>query len=864
MGVFDLEAIIKLTDQGFKTGLRTAGKALSTFGKVAGVAIAAGTTAVAGLVKSSVDAYAEYEQLSGGVQKLFGNMGKDLSAYAKMTGQTMSEARKEWQHLEYAQNTVLRNAEKAFETTGMSANEYIQSVTGVSAFLINSLGGDTVKAAKAADMAMRDIADNANTFGTYTAQELTGVYQALAKGQYQTLDNLQLGYKGSKEGMQDLIAHANELKKANGEMGDLTIESYADIVEAIHLVQNEMNITGTTEREAAKTISGSINMTKAAWKNLVRAFSDKDADLSQYFDALVSSAEIAFDNILPVAQRAVEGIGQVITDIVPKLGEKIPEMVTSVLPGIVQAGTSLVTSLIAGIGEALPILVSSIPQILTGIKDGFVAAWPQLKEAGEKLMEIVGEGIKKAGEKLKDLSKKAFDKVAPIAAEAWDKIKSAAEQRFPGISDLVSRTWEGIKSGTSQAWEGITSEVGNIWTGLQDLWGEHGGQLSDAVGNIWEGVKQRWTAALEFWDTWGGDIMHVFSDFGENYKTIFSTAFSVVSDLFAAFSAAFAGDWSGMWDNLKQAGSDAWQGITNFLSTYWDAIKTLASIAWAGVKSAVSKAWDGVKEAIKASPLAQKATDAWNTVQSEVSGAWEGIKSAVGTAWENVQSAITPSTISDFVGTAWTSIQSNVSGAWEGIKGEVSTAWENLKSSITPSSFSDIIGEAWSSTQAGVSGAWEGIKSAVSEELEGVKGLLNFSWSFPEISLPKLPKISVSWESALGGAITYPKLSWAAKAMQNPYLFSGATIFGAGETGDEVLYGRNALMNDISNAVGARNDSVAAKLDAILALIDEYLPDAAARPVVLDSGALVGGIGYDMDNRLGDYSAMGGRGLSLA
>ena len=140
MAVFDLEAVIKLTDQGFKQGLSKAGKAISTFGKVAGVAIGAGVTGVTALTTASVKAYADYEQLSGGVQKLFGNMGRDLKTYAKDTGKTMSEARAEWTKLEYAQNKVLKNASEAFRTTGMSANEYIESVTGFSAALVNSYG----------------------------------------------------------------------------------------------------------------------------------------------------------------------------------------------------------------------------------------------------------------------------------------------------------------------------------------------------------------------------------------------------------------------------------------------------------------------------------------------------------------------------------------------------------------------------------------------------------------------------------------------------------------------------------------------------------------------------------------------------
>lgn len=866
MAVFDLEAIIRLNDSGFKQGLSKAGKAIGTFAKVTGAAVAAGATAVGVLVKQSVDAYGEYEQLAGGVKKLYGNMGMGLTEYAESVGKSTSQAVGEWLKLEQAQSIVLNNAEKAFATAGMSANEYIDSVTGISARLVQSLGGDTVHAAKVADMAMRDIADNANTFGKYSAQELAGVYQALAKGQYQTLDNLSLPFAGTKAGMEDLIAHANELKEANGELGDLTIDSFADMVEAIHLVQDEYNITGTTEKEAAKTIVGSLNMTKAAWKNLVRAFGDKDADLSKYFDNLVTSAETAFNNILPVAEQAIKGIGQMFTDLAPVIGEKLPDIISSVLPDLVKSGASLVTSVLTGFATAAPAIVEAIPEVVKGIKDGFVASWPALKEAGWKLMEMAGEGIQKAGEKLKDLGKKAFDEVAPIAAQAFDNIKIAAEKRFPGITDLVSDTWSRIKSGTAKAWESITNEVGNVWQGLQDLWGEHSGQLSDAVGNIWEGVKQRWQGALDWWDEWGGTVTNVLSYAWESIKTVFSTSFSVISDLFSAFAAAFAGDWAGAWEELKRAGADAWAGIASILSPIWEGIKATASEIWGGIVSSLMDTWDGLKSKAKGAfdKISGAVSDAWSTIKGGVSTAWDGIKSAVSGAWDSLLSAVSWDSISAMAASAWSAVEGTVAGAWASISSAVSSAWDAVMNAPAWASIAAKGSEAWAALKGTISGAFTAIGNAISEAWEKVKGALSFK--LPDITLgalPRLPKLSIS-----GGFSIFPPsvptISWNAKAMKNPYMFTDMTLFGAGEAGDEVLYGRTALMTDIQAGVASETDGLTQNLTAILEELRSYLPELARRPVVLNSGALVGGIGYDMDRQLGGYSDMGGRELSLA
>ena len=869
MAVFDLEAVIKLNDQGFKSGLSKAGKVIGTFAKAAGVAVAAGATAVTVLVKQAVDAYGEYEQLVGGIETLYGTGGKSLAKYAEDSGKTTREVAAEWWALNKAQATVLKNSEQAYKTAGLSASEYMNTAINFSGALLKSLGGDTTAAADKTDMAIKDMADQANKYGR-TVEEVSQTYTALARGNTQTLDNLFGGmFAGTKKGLRDMLDYAEQYQASLGNTVKYSEDSYADIVQAIHDVSEATGVYGTTSEEAAKTIQGSVNMTKAAWRNLVRAFGQKDADLSKYFDNLVTSAETAFNNILPVAERAIQGIGQMVTDLAPVIGEKLPGLINSVLPDLVKSGVSLVAAVLTGFATALPDLVAAIPDILKAVRDGFVDSWPALKEAGGKLLDMVGEGLKAAGPALMKLGGQIMEKLGPVFSDAWTSIKNTAEKYLPGITSLMSQTWSMISSGAKKAWQGITTVLGDAWSTLQTFWSEHGGQLAEGLGNIWTGIQERWQGALDgltaFWSTWGGTITAAASGIWDTLKAGFEGGLTFLSDAFSVFSSIFAGDWAGAWEGIKQLGTDAWNGITSILSTAWDGIKNTAKAAWSVIGPFLSKTWEGIKDTAKSAfeKVSGAVSNAWTTIKSGVSTAWEGIKGAVSDAWENLKSGVTWASISGKVSEAWSAIEGAVSGAWDAIKSAVQTAWDNVKT-VDFASISGKVSEAWTSIESGVSGAFDSIKTAIIEAWNKVKGAL--SLKLPDItlgSLPKLPKISISGSFSIFPP-SVPTITWNAKAMKNPYMFSDMTLFGAGEAGDEVLYGKAALMTDIRAGVASETDGLTQNLTAILEELRAYLPELSRRPVVLDSGALVGGIGYDMDRQLGGYSDMGGRELSLA
>lgn len=388
MNVFDLVATITLDSSGYDSGLSKAGAAMSkvggaiktgfaTIAKVGTAALGAASAGVIALTKASVDGYAEYEQMVGGVKKLYGNMGMSLEEYAADAGKSIEEVKDDWQKLETAQNMVLENAKKAYKTAGMSANQYMETATSFSASLIKSLGGDTVKAAEQTDKAMQAISDNFNTFGGDIGM-IQGAFQGFAKQNYTMLDNLKLGYGGTKEEMKKLIADANEYAKSIGEASDLSIESFSDIVTAIDLIQRKQHIWGTTSREATTTIAGSLGMAKAAWENLVTGFSDKEADLDVLFGNLVDSIvgytdeagnhiNGVADNIIPAIETALSGVGQVIERVMPVITEKLPSIIENTLPSILNAAASLVAGIVSALPSLLSVLIQQIPPILAQI-----------------------------------------------------------------------------------------------------------------------------------------------------------------------------------------------------------------------------------------------------------------------------------------------------------------------------------------------------------------------------------------------------------------------------------------------------------------------------------------------------------------
>lgn len=358
-------AVSDAEKKGSTIGSKLKGIASTTAKAFTGMATVA-SGAVAFLAKTAIEDYAQYEQLVGGVETLF----KDSSSKV----------------IEYANN--------AFKTAGLSANDYMETVTSFSASLLQSLGGDTEKASEVADLAITDMSDNANKMGT-SMEMIQNAYQGFAKQNYTMLDNLKLGFGGTKEEMQRLLKEAS---KISGIKYD--ISNFDDIIEAIHVVQTEMGITGTTAQEASSTIEGSLNMTKSAWTNLLTGMADSNSDFDTLVNNLVDSASAFGENILPRIEVTIQGIGQLIEKLLPPIVERIPDLLVTVLPSLVGAGTQMIESLISGLSQTMPQIIQAGVQIIEILGQALIDVAPMLLEAGLQLILTLGQALADNGASL--------------------------------------------------------------------------------------------------------------------------------------------------------------------------------------------------------------------------------------------------------------------------------------------------------------------------------------------------------------------------------------------------------------------------------------------------------------------------------
>lgn len=505
--------------------------------------VTATTAAVANLTKQAVAAYADYEQLWGGVETLFGTKGAyTLEEYAASVGKTTDEAAAEFDKLIEAQNLVSDNADNAFRTAGMSANQYMETVTGFSASLIQSLGGDTLEAAKVADRAIVDMSDNANKMGTDIAS-IQNAYQGFAKQNYTMLDNLKLGYGGTKEEMARLIKDASEMTEVQKKLGievDASSMSFGNIVNAISVMQEQLGIAGTTYKEAEGTISGSLSMVKASWENLLVAISQGgEWDITTYIDNLVSSISTAAGNILPVVEQALVGIAQVVETLVPQIAEKLPGMITEALPGLLSAGVSAIQALADGLIKAIPQLMPTVTNIIMQLGQMIIQMAPDIVKCGIELIVQLALGLAQA---LPDLIPVAVDAVITIVETLLDNIDMLVDAAIQLIMALAEGLINALPRLIEKAPEIIiklvealvrnfpkiincgTDLVVKLIEGITSCWGQVIQTGADIINQVKSGFSQKVQEAL----TWGKDLI---SNFIQGIRNKFSDVKAALSDL---------------------------------------------------------------------------------------------------------------------------------------------------------------------------------------------------------------------------------------------------------------------------------------------------------------------------------------------
>lgn len=418
---------IKGDDSPFQKVLGKIGSAVNTAVKASAAAVGAASAGVAALGTACINAYADYEQLAGGVETLFKDSAETIHFFA----------------------------DNAYKTAGLSANEYMETVTSFSASLLQSLDGDTEKAAAAADLAITDMADNANKMGT-AMESIQYAYQGFAKQNYTMLDNLKLGYGGTKEEMERLLADAEKL---SGVKYDLS--SYADVVEAIHVIQTEMGITGTTAKEASTTIQGSVASMKAAWANLMVGMADDTQNFDMLLSNFIESIGTVADNLLPRIGVVIEGMGKLVAGLAPEIASALPTLTNELLPNLVELGVQSISALVQGIQENGDSLAAGALSIVGTLAEGIAELLPMVADTAASLAVSLADGLTES-----------LPNIIPIAIETISTLVENLTENANTVIDagiqIILALGEGLIAALPQLIETIPQIVINIANVIND------------------------------------------------------------------------------------------------------------------------------------------------------------------------------------------------------------------------------------------------------------------------------------------------------------------------------------------------------------------------------------------------------------
>ena len=546
---------------GHKFGSSLGGKVVSGFGSTikkgfalaakAGIAtISAASAGIGAIVKSSASAYADYEQNIGGIETLF----KDNA------------------------DTIVKYASEAYKTAGISANDYMQNVTSFSASLLQGLGGDTAQAAEIANEAMVDMSDNANKMGT-DISAIQNAYQGFAKQNYTMLDNLKLGYGGTQAEMARLINDSGVLGDSI-KVDEKTVNSvsFDKMIEAIHKVQTDLDITGTTSKEAATTVSGSLGSVKAAWANLMAGMGDKNADLKNLIKEMVSTVKTFAKNIMPVIKQALSGVTTLISELAPDIAAELPQLVSDLLPQLIEAGTQIFQALVKGISDNIGTitqaaitaittiataliqntgpLVQSLATIITTIAQALPTILPDLINAIVEQIPTVIQAVIDCMPAIIDGTIQIVTAIAEALVDNIDLIIDGAVQIIDALamslsdSDTAAKlaqsaleiigtlTMELLKNLPDILADGILIAVGlikGIAQGMVDYFAPVSDALSDMLIDLTDWFSRKWNDFKE----WGSDMIQAFIDgIKEKWQSLKDTVCDVASSVkdFLGFS----------------------------------------------------------------------------------------------------------------------------------------------------------------------------------------------------------------------------------------------------------------------------------------------------------------------------------------
>lgn len=709
-------------------------------GKGLAVAGAAAATAVTALVSKSVGAFSDYEQLTGGVETLFGAGGRSVEEYAQSVGKSVSDIQGKYDSLMSAQNAVLENANKAYMTAGMSANEYMDTVTGFSASLISSLGGDTNKAADYANSALVDMSDNANKMGT-DMESIKNAYQGFAKQNYTMLDNLKLGYGGTQAEMKRLLGDAQKL---TGQKYD--ISSFADITQAIHAIQTQMDITGTTAKEASTTISGSWGSLKAAFENTLVSLTTGGDMFDQSLDALINTAVTFGQNIIPAIKGALSGVGYLIEGLAPVIGETIPPLINDLAPTLANSAVSLISSLVNGLTQNATQFSECLSNIIIVAVAGISTVVPQLLDAASKIVSNLMQGLTNSMPQIvngavtliEGLVNGLVNNIPLLIMGAVQLVTSLANgliENLPRIIDAGVNLITGIVSASYSMMPQIIQNgmqlVVNLAVGLVRAIPQLIAALPRITGAIVKGFKSV---------NWFDLGLQLIKSIWEGIKSIGSE----------------------MWNGVKEKTSELWGGVKNVVSEKLNNIKSAYDAHGRGLKGATFAAIEGVKEYYRTG---------YDAINQLTGGKLGEVVNAVGEKMEVVKGKF--------------------SEAFGNVKNTVMTIFENIKNGITEkiSAAVNKVKEIFGSIADKVSEVWGKIKGIIKAPKIVQKGTV----SIAGVSTP-IPKLGLEW-NAKGGIMTRP----------TAFGYANGKVQMGGEAGAEAILPLRTFWNNLSQYIAESN-----------------------------------------------------------
>ena len=553
---------------------------LGTAAKVGSAAVAALGTATVAIGKTALDAYSNYEQLVGGIDTLFKASSGKMQQYAA----------------------------NAYQTAGVSANRYMEISTSFAAALISSLGGNTEAAADMANTAITDMSDNTNKMGT-SLETVQEAYQSLARGNYEMLDSLKLGYGGTKEELNRLLDDAEKYAAAQGEVRDFSIDSYADIVEAIHIVQDEMGITGTTAEEAATTIEGSVNMAKAAWDNWLAGLGNEDADMEGLTDQLVQSVATAGENIIPRVGQIMMSIGQTVADYAPGVGLYLRNALISVLPEAVQGP---MRDAFLGVDEVVG--------KLAGVFEGNLGP---AADAANGIFSAISSGVTTFGDAVNDYVLPAIDMLSPAFEDFFGAIQ-AAQPLFEFIANIIGVELAAAISVVIKLFAAVTEVVAFVITGFAQLYENISGFVTSVVQFFTVDLPNAINVLVQWFAQLPGNIAAFLA--------------SVISNV-----AAWVGN---MASNAANAGSQFVSNVVNFVASLPGRIASFLGQVISRVGSWVGEMASGAARA--ASQFASSLINGLTSIPGRVAsigsniiqGMVNGVTSAAGRLIDAVKGAI--------------------------------------------------------------------------------------------------------------------------------------------------------------------------------------------------------------------------------